>query len=137
MAGSIQPAVDEIVDMCLGYGLANKKNIHGQNCGVHPCNRAGTGVDPFNAQSLALKISKQGYSETKLENPMGFEKAESAKLLEKQMGFNKNIFQQDGDLLNVVPKHDIQYLPVTCSHTFAALNGVQQQEFRTCRRTAK
>ena len=55
---------------------------------------------------------------------MGFEKAESAQLLKKQMEFNKKIFQQGGDLLKVVPKHDIQYLPVTCSHTFAALNIV-------------
>jgi len=73
--GCMQPAVDEIVALCLSTDLAYKKNILGRHCGIHPENRAKTGVDPLNAQNLALKISLQGYSESKLENPMGFEKA--------------------------------------------------------------
>ena len=52
-----QPAVDQIVKLCLDAGLAVKKNIHGRNCGIHPSSRAGTGVNPFNAQDLLLKIS--------------------------------------------------------------------------------
>ena len=64
MSGTIQPAVDDIVRLCREANLAFKKHIKGQNCGIHPCNRAGTGVDPFNAHILALKISLQGYSET-------------------------------------------------------------------------
>ena len=55
--------------------LAVKKHILPRNCGIHPETCARTGVDPFNAQNSALKISLQGYSESKLENPMGFEKA--------------------------------------------------------------
>ena len=76
----MQPAVDQIVKLCVDADLALKKNIHGRNCGFHPSNRAGTGVDPFNAQDLALKISKQAYSETKLKNPIGFEKAASTQV---------------------------------------------------------
>ena len=53
----------------------SEANILGRNCGIHPENRARTGVDPFNAQNLAKKISRQGYSGCKLENLMGFEKA--------------------------------------------------------------
>ena len=73
--GIMQPSVDKIVKLCLESGLAVKRNILGRNCGIHPENRARSGVDPFDAQNLALTISRQGYSETKLENPMGFEKA--------------------------------------------------------------
>ena len=76
----MQPAEDQIEKLCLDAGLAFKKNIHGRNCGFHPSNRAGTGVDLFNAQDLALKISKQAYSETKLKNPIGFEKAASTQV---------------------------------------------------------
>ena len=76
----MQPAVDQIVKLCVDADLALKENIHGRNCGIHPSSRAGTGVDPFNAQDLALKISKQAYSETKLKNPIGFEKAASAQM---------------------------------------------------------
>ena len=71
----MQPAVDEIVALCLQHDLAYKKNILGRHCGIHQENRAKTGVDPLNAQNLARNISLQGYSESKLENPMGFEKA--------------------------------------------------------------
>ena len=84
-AGIMQPSVDKIVKLCLDSGFAFKRNILGRNCGVHPENRARTGVDPFNAQNLCLKISKQGYSETKLENPMGFEAAlEGANRVEQE-----------------------------------------------------
>ena len=34
----------------------------------------GRGVDPLRAQNLLLNITQQGYSETKLEHPMGFGK---------------------------------------------------------------
>ena len=57
VAGLIQPAVDEIVDLCIKADLAYKKNILGRHCGIHPESRARTGVDPFNAQNLTLKIS--------------------------------------------------------------------------------
>ena len=76
----MQPAVDQIVKLCVDADLAVKKNIHGRNYGFHPSNRARTGVYPFNAQDLALKISKQAYSETKLRNPISFENAASAQV---------------------------------------------------------
>ena len=34
--GCMQPAVDEIVALCLSADLAYKKNILGRNCGIHP-----------------------------------------------------------------------------------------------------
>ena len=71
----MQPAVDKIVEISLEHDAACKKYILGRRCGIHPENRGRTGVDPLNAQNLTLKISLQGYSESKLENPMGFEKA--------------------------------------------------------------
>ena len=73
-AGCMQPAVDAIVALCITNDLAYRRNIRGGGCGIHPEHRAKTGVDPLNAQNLALKISLQGYSESRLENPMGFEK---------------------------------------------------------------
>ena len=117
-----QPSVDNIVELSLEAGLATKKNILACNCGIHPTNRAGTGVDPFNAQELLIKITLQGYSETKLENPMGFEKAELPELRKKQEAFMQKNFGQAGGLLKHIPFHDVEYLPVTCSHTFAACN---------------
>ena len=170
----VQPAVDEIVRLCLEADLVGKNYLQARNCGIHPANRAGpgvapfnaqalalelprqgppetklenrtnragTGVDPFHAQALALKIwkqgyletnpfdggilamkmSKQGYSETKLKNPKkGFKKAASAQLQEKQEEFNNKNFEQVGGLLNEIPDHDIVYVPITHSHTFAA-----------------
>ena len=86
--GIMQPSVDKIVEIGLGSDCAYRRNIMAHNMGIHPDNRQGTGVDAINAQNLALKISKQGYSETKLENPMGFEKAMEGKLREEQIKFN-------------------------------------------------
>ena len=54
--GLTQPAVDHIVDLCLLAQLAFCKHVMGRCCGTHPDNRAGSDVDPFNAQNLALKI---------------------------------------------------------------------------------
>ena len=60
---------------------------------------------------------------------MGFEKAELPELQKKQKEFIKKNFEHAGRLLKGIPFHDIDYLPVTCSHTFAACNliggGVQ------------
>ena len=69
-AGITQASVDKIISLCLSSDLGSKRNVMGRRCGIHPENRAKTGVDAINAQNLTLKISKQGYSETKLENPM-------------------------------------------------------------------
>ena len=67
VAGLMQPAVDEIVALCLGSDLAYKKNILGRHCGIHPENRARTGVDPFNAQKL--KASREGTAPTVWKDP--------------------------------------------------------------------
>ena len=83
----MQPAVEEIVALCLGNDLAYKKNILGRACGIHPDRRAGKGADPFNAPNLSLNISLQGYAESKLENPMGFEKAEAGPAASAQRDF--------------------------------------------------
>ena len=125
-AKDAQPTVDEICRLCLEADLAYRKNILGRHCGIHPENRAKTGVDPFNAQMLALKISLQGYSESKLENPMGFEPGipgtAAASVQEK---FMKRNFELANDLLRPVHFQDTEYLPVTCSHTMAALNLIE------------
>ena len=122
VVGLMHPAVDEIVALCLGSDLAYKKNILGRHCGIHPENRAKTGVDPLNAQNLARNISLQGYSESKLENPMGFEKAEQGAAASAQNDFLIRNFDMSNGYLRTIPYHDAEYLPVTCSHTFAALN---------------
>jgi hypothetical protein len=124
-AGIMQPSVDEIVKMCLQSGLAVRRNVLARNIGIHPSNRACTGVDPVNAQNLTLKISNQGYSESKLEQPMGFEVAEAGKLRAEQQAFNERNFAESGGYLHSIPFRDIEYLPVTCSHTAATVNIVQ------------
>ena len=122
----MQPAVDQIVEMCLANNLATRRNIQLRNTGIHPENRAKTGVDPLNAQALALKISLQGYSEAKLENPMGFEKATpGTPAASAQEKFMENNFKLASGYLNPIPWHDTEYLPVTCSHTAAAANIVR------------
>ena len=121
-AGIMQPSVDKMVKLCLEAGLAVKRNILGRNCGIHPENRARTGVDPVNAQNLTLTNSKQGYSETKLEQPMGFEVAEAGKLRAEQQAFNERNVAESGGYLHSIPFRDIEYLPVTCSHTHHTVN---------------
>ena len=123
--GIMQPSVDKIVKLCLDSGLAVTRNILPRNAGIHPENRARTGVDPINAQNLVLKISKQGYSESKLENPMGFEKAEPGDAHDEQEKFNDNNFAEAAGYLNPIPFRDVEYLPVTCSHTVAAVNIIE------------
>ena len=121
-AGHTQPAVDKIVDMCLSADLAYKKRVMGRNCGIHPANRARTGVDPINAQNLALKMSLQGYSESKLENPMGFEKSLDGPTRDEQEAFMARNFVVSNGFLKKIEPRDADYLPVCCSHTHAALN---------------
>ena len=121
----MQPSVDKIVKLCLNSGLAVMRNVLGQNCGIRPENRARSGVDPFNAQNLTLKISKQGYSETKLESPMGFEKQLEGPLRDVQEKFCEQNFAESNGYLKTIPWRDIEYLPVTCSHTIAAVNIIE------------
>ena len=112
----MQPTVDQIVEMCLANNLAVRRNIQLRNTGIHPENRAKTGVDQLNAQALALKISLQGYSEAKLENPMGFEKAApGTPAASAQEKFMENNFKLASGYLNPIPWHDTEYLPVTLS----------------------
>ena len=92
------------------------------NCGIHPENRAKTGVDAINAQNQAMKISVRGYSETKFENPMGFEKALEGQLQEDQMKFIARDSKEAGGFLKKIPWRDINFLPETWSHTAAATN---------------
>ena len=99
LAGMAQPAVEEIVALSLRVDAAYKKNIMCRHCGIHPENRAKTGVDPVNAQNLALAISLQGYSESKLENPMGFEKAASGPAESAQKAFMARSYDCSGGYL--------------------------------------
>ena len=124
-SGITQPSVDKIVKMCLDNGVAVQRNVMPRNCGIHPENRARSGVDPVNAQNLTLKISNQGYSETKLENPMGFEKQLEGQLRDVQEKFCEQNFTESNGYLKTIPWRDIEYLPVTCSHACAAVNIVQ------------
>ena len=66
-------------------------------------------VDPFDAQDLFLKISKQGYSETKFEQPMGFEKALGVPLHAVQKAFNDKSFEEAGGYLKNVYFRAIEY----------------------------
>jgi len=132
--GIMQPSVDKIVTLCLDSGLAVTRNILPRNSGIHPENRARSGVDPMNAQNLVLKISKQGYSESKLENPMGFEKAEPGDAHDEQEKFNENNFAESGGYLKPIPFRDVEYLPVTCSHTSASVNIIEGGGGWTARR---
>ena len=56
---------------------------------------------------------------------MGFEVAEAGKLRAEQQAFNERNFAESGGYLHSIPFRDIEYLPVTCSHTAAAVNIVQ------------
>jgi hypothetical protein len=103
-AGIMQPSVDKTVKLSLESDLAVKRKILPRNCGIHPENRAGSGVDPFKVQNLMLEISKQGYPE--VENPMGFGKALEVDPPDEQQKFNEQNFAEAAG-----------YLPVTCSHT--------------------
>ena len=122
----MQPAVDKIVQMSLEAKVAVRKNILPRNCGIHPKNKGETGVDPFNAQNLAKKITLMGYSETKLENPMGFEKAApGTPAASAQEKFMERNFKLGNKFLRPIDSRDQEYLRVTCSHTFAAANIVE------------
>ena len=123
-SGITQPSVDKIVKLCLDRGLAVKRNLMSRNCGIHQENRARSGVDPISAQNLTLAISKQGYSETKLEQPMGFEKQLEGPLRDVQEKFCEQNFAESNGYLKTIPWRDIEYLPVTCSHLKAAVNIV-------------
>ena len=89
----MQPAVDNIVALSLEADVAYHKRILGRHCGIHPENRAKTGV--------TLKISLQGYSESKLENPMGFEKALTGPAASAQEAFMAKNYQLANGLLTL------------------------------------
>ena len=103
--------------------LTNRPGAKTQ-AGARPANRAGTGTDPLNAQNLLHKISMQGFSYTKLENPMGFEKGMGS-IREFHEAFMRQNYAESNGHLTEIPSHDAEYLPVTCSHTSAAAKLVQ------------
>ena len=137
--GIMQPPVDKTDQMCSDAGpalkevesyakqlalysdagLAVKRNrkiqIHG--IGIHPENRSGTSVDHAKTQKLARKIQINGYSETNPLNPM---------VLGYQHATNERNFAEGTG--SIVPScfRDIEYLPVTCSHTSAILNTIER-----------
>ena len=115
-SGITQPSVDSIVKLCSMHGVAMKRRVMPWNCGIHPENRAHSGVDPVNVQNLCLAISKQGYSETKLEQPMGFEKQLEGPLHDVQEKLYEHNFVESNGYLKTIPGRDIECLPVTCSH---------------------
>ena len=54
------------VDMHIKRGLAMEKKVIGPaHIGIHPANRAGTDVDPFDAHKLMVKIAGQRFSDEK------------------------------------------------------------------------
>ena len=74
-AGFRRQSVDKIVMLALRSKLAYRRYILARHCGIHPKHRGGSGVDPYYAQNLVLKISQQGYSETEFETPMVVKKS--------------------------------------------------------------
>ena len=56
---------------------------------------------------------------------MCFEKALEGKLHDEQAKFNEKQFAEASGLLKEIPWRDIEYLPVTCSHAFAAVNMLE------------
>ena len=64
----------------------------------------------------------QGYSEFKLERPMSFEKADPGPAASAQKDFMERIYSLSHGLHRPNPFYDTEYLPVTCSHTFAAVS---------------
>ena len=101
--GIMQPSVDQIVRMCLDEDVAVKRNILPRNTGIHPESRSKTGLDPLNAQDMTLRITIQGFSETKLERPMGFEKALEGALHEEQKEFNEKHSRRPAAILRRFP----------------------------------
>ena len=120
----------EIKHMCIGAGLTYRRPIFGRYCGVHPGSRAGAGLDFVHAQNLALMISFRRFSVRELDEPIcfeaaGTETAESAKRRDLQLEFNARTFAKAEGYLRTIPHYDLMYLPVTHSHTFAALNIIE------------
>ena len=91
--------------------MAVKRKILPRNSGIHPKNRAGSGVDPFEVQNLMLEISKQGYPE------VDFEKALEVDPPDEQQKFNEQNFAEAAG-----------YLSVTCSHCTATINIIGLHE---------
>ena len=94
--GQMQAAVDNIVAL---YHMGRHCGIHPENCGIHP-------------ENLTLNISLQGYSESKLENPMGFEKALTGPAASAHEAFMAKNFHLSMGCLKTIPPHDVEYLPV-------------------------
>ena len=56
---------------------------------------------------------------------MGFEKAAPGAAASAQEAFMARNYNLAAGYLKTIPFHDVEYLPVTCSHTFAALNIIE------------
>ena len=74
VAGSLQPAVDQIIDICMGVDLAYRKHLLARHCGIHPENRGKTGVDPVNAQDLTKQKFHVGVLRVQTRKANGFRK---------------------------------------------------------------
>ena len=66
-----------------------------------------------------------GYSEQRLENPMGFEVAVAPAVRDAQERFIEKKFADAGGYLPTIPFRDIEYLPVTCTHTMHCVNIIE------------
>ena len=120
--GARHIALEQIVVICLDSDIAYKMHVHAERCGIHPESRGKKGVDPFKAQNLALELALHGYSETKLESPMGFEKAAPGPAASAQCVFMKRNFALANGLLKEIDFIDAEYFPVTGGHILAAVN---------------
>ena len=114
----------QIIELCLAADFAYKKHIPPWRCGIHPERP----VDPIHAHQVALEVSLQGYSESKFGNSIGFEKGGLRDPVEenfKKEKFMEENFKMSNGYLKKIEYRDVFYLPVTCSHLFAAANIVK------------
>ena len=120
--GYIQ-ALEEIITLCIENGFVDKKNIKARKLGIHPESCATSTVTAVAAQNLALRISREGFSVSKLTVSMCFEKAESGTpAASAQREFMQRNYELSEGYLHNLLFQDADYLAVTGRHLIAALH---------------
>ncbi|CAK0893903.1 unnamed protein product, partial [Prorocentrum cordatum] len=123
--GQMKARADQICEELFTKNLGYFERVRSCKSVVHPVNRWGMGLDPFDVHAFLAKIVHQGWSDHELKTPRALE-IDPLKAHEVRE-FNRLLWTASDGQLPLISQHDMKIATLTCSHTAAGQRAVLGQ----------
>ena len=107
---------DNIMKMLVDNKLVYTNVMAPEKVGVHPCNRAGTGVDSIDVAELQIRIIKAGWSDIECRRAWAIEVSPGAEGVD-QYEFQVKLEKDGQGYLPKQEQSELRILALTCNHT--------------------